>query len=820
MEDFQKQLGSIINLLGSNPRGMSVSEISRSISLNRNSTAKYLGILLYTGRVEVRNLGRAKLYYISQRFPISALLDFSSDLILGLDGELRIIEANDNFLRFFKTKKDFLLERKIDEANLPIFNDPDHLDVLQKVVGGSDANLELSVSIGDEIHFFRSKLIPTIMTDGRKGVTMILENVDEQRVAQRMVKDSEEKFRAIYEAARDAMIITDSEGVFECNEATKEMFGCDDVSFMQRKFHFFSPPIQPNGDDSHVLLARHQKHALENGLSRFDWVHRRFDGTDFQTDTIITPLEIYGKEAVLMVIRDISERKDMEAALRDNEEKYRTLFESSPDAILLIEDGKIIQSNRSTLKVFGFDSMDQVIGAHPADLSPPFQPDGEVSRTMANKLLEDVLDKGEMKFEWEHLRRGEVFTAEVTLNSTRLNDRTIIQAKIRDITEIQKIQNDLRMNETKLRNILSSLHGAFIGVIDSDYKYTNFWSDPRLDDKYGMNSNAVIGREAFEFAPEGKEIEFKGIIDRVFGTGEPVTIDVEGVLPSGTFTQTMTLSPYRGGEGKIEGVVQYSSDTSDKQRMFKKLQETERLYKLLDDHVDDVIWMTDAQLNYTYLSSSVKDLTGFDPEELVGENISSRVTLSSMEKLMMEIGKEFEDFLEGKPGEYPPRKIDLELSRKDGSTVWTEVNVNTLTGPDQEPIGTVGITRDITKRRRDQKHLDTLLSAFKLTSDGIIVTDLEGKIQDVNDSFLKIFKVDDRETVLGMNGFSLLKIDETERARSGIRTMLEKGSIQTAVYNVTDLTGKNMRIETMAAILRDDRGEPRGFVVTAKDITR
>ena len=87
-------------------------------------------------------------------------------------------------------------------------------------------------------------------------------------------------------------------------------------------------------------------------------------------------------------------------------------------------------------------------------------------------------------------------------------------------------------------------------------------------------------------------------------------------------------------EDKIVNITDISSIAKNLQTEIKKLEETEKLYKLLDDNVDDVIWMTDSQLNYTYLSSSVKDLTGFDPDELIGENMSSRVTEGSMKKLM------------------------------------------------------------------------------------------------------------------------------------------------------------------------------------------
>ena len=203
----------------------------------------------------------------------------------------------------------------------------------------------------------------------------------------------------------------------------------------------------------------------------------------------------------------------------------------------------------------------------------------------------------------------------------------------------------------------------------------------------------------------------------------------------------------------------------------------------------------------------------------MGENISSRITEDSMQRLMMEIGDVFRNFLEGKPGKYPPRKMELELKRKDGSTVWTEVNVNTLTDQDKRPVGTVGITRDITQRRRDRKELEMLLSAFKLTSEAILVTDLEGNIQDVNDSFLELFKVNDREKIIGIKGFSLLEMKEKEKARNGMEALIADGSTSNAIYEIKDLNGELLTINTNAALLRDENGDPKGFVIIVKMIT-
>lgn len=695
MEHPQKHSGNILKTLASNPTGLSITEISREVGLNRNSTAKYLDILHFSGRVEVRNIGRAKLYYPSHRVPISALLDFSSDHILSLDGELNIIDVNDNFLKFFRVKKDMLMDRNIKSIDLPIFNTREQVSSLQRAVNGTDSSLDLEVHMGDEIHYFRSKLIPRIMADGNKGVTAILENVDEYRVAQKLIRQSEAKFRTIYESSMDAMIITDNEFIFECNDATKKMFGCRDTEFIRRKFHFFSPPLQPDGEESQKMMSHHMENARQNGLARFDWVHRRFDGTDFQTETIITPLEIYGNRSLFIVIRDISERKDMEAALREKEEIYRTLFESLPDAVMLLEEGKVIQCNESTLKVFGIPTRDGMVGNLVWDLSPPFQPDGEVSRTKALRLLKEIHEKETLKFEWEHLRRGDPFIAEVSLVKTTLKERPVIQATVRDITELRAAQEDLLENEARLQNILSSIRGSFFGVIDTDFIYNGFWGTQELDDKYGMNSSELIGRSVFDFAPPDKAGDLKDILSHVMDTGESISLQVEGKLPSGTFYNDMTFSPYRTPDGCIHGVVQFSNDITEQQLMLGKLKETERLFHLLDDNIRDVIWTMDKELNITYASSSIFDLTRNEPKELTGKNIAELITGPSIDALMGSIGGKFQEFLAGKKKDFKPFDIDLEMVRNDGSSFSSRIKFRPLIGPDRNPDGIICISRKV-----------------------------------------------------------------------------------------------------------------------------
>ena len=97
----EEKITKIKRLLKTKPKGLTISDISQVLKINRNSVAKYLEILLITGQVEMRAYGNAKVYYLSQRVPFSAMLRFASELILVVDSELKITDINDHFLSFF-----------------------------------------------------------------------------------------------------------------------------------------------------------------------------------------------------------------------------------------------------------------------------------------------------------------------------------------------------------------------------------------------------------------------------------------------------------------------------------------------------------------------------------------------------------------------------------------------------------------------------------------------------------------------------------------------------------------------------------------------
>jgi diguanylate cyclase (GGDEF)-like protein/PAS domain S-box-containing protein len=151
-------------------------------------------------------------------------------------------------------------------------------------------------------------------------------------------------------------------------------------------------------------------------------------------------LELHG------VTRDISGRKQQEAALKESETKLRTLFESTSDAVMLLDEKGIFDCNQATLAMFGCASKEEFCSKHPVDLSMPEQPNGMDSLTLSNQHIARANQRGREHFEWMHKRvdTGQPFLAEVLLNAMQIKGRPVLQAVVRDITERKRAEEEIR----------------------------------------------------------------------------------------------------------------------------------------------------------------------------------------------------------------------------------------------------------------------------------------------------------------------------------------------------------------------------------------
>jgi len=185
------------------PRGMTISDLSSKLKMSRNLVAKYLDLLLVSGGVEMQNIGAAKVFFLSNRIPLSGLLEFSSDLIIVLDQENTIRRVNEQALFILGLKKEDIVGKKIKETGNSFIDNLPSLQPLRENQDIKDRSCELAQQVNGEIRSFRIKTIPTAFEDGTHGTTLVIEDTTHQRRYQDMLEKREAQYRGIVEDQTD-----------------------------------------------------------------------------------------------------------------------------------------------------------------------------------------------------------------------------------------------------------------------------------------------------------------------------------------------------------------------------------------------------------------------------------------------------------------------------------------------------------------------------------------------------------------------------------------------------------------------------------------
>lgn len=267
---------------------------------------------------------------------------------------------------------------------------------------------------------------------------LIFNDITAQRLAEMALAESEERFRRAMETARDAIVSIDGESgiVTAWNPAAEMMFGFPREEILGRNFHDF-------------ILPPRFREAAKTGMAQFasegkgpvigrtqELIALRRDGTEFPIELSISAVQIHGKWNATGIARDISERKHAEESLKNLATKFRTVFESSSDAIILLDEAGFFDCNMAALRMFGFQSRDEFLGKNLSTLFPPTQPGGEQSIELAHEHMAIAFESGSDRFEWLHCRQdGAEFPAEVLLTALTLDGKLAIQATVRDISE-------------------------------------------------------------------------------------------------------------------------------------------------------------------------------------------------------------------------------------------------------------------------------------------------------------------------------------------------------------------------------------------------
>jgi len=435
MHDYQQELILIKNLLKQNPEGMSVTDIAKALKKNKNTTGRYLDILLISGQVNMRTYGMAKVFTLSQRVPLSAMLSYSKDLIMVLDNESRIIEINDNFLALLH-----LTRKEAVGKNIAFLKSPE-VDVHELVnslatTPSEETENTLSFHVkGAGERIFKQKSIPTVFDDGARGFTIILSDVTEDIMRERGIREWEERFRMMAENIQDGLLILENEKCTFVNQRVAEITGYTfEELWAMDALTVIAPEDRKNIEG---ILDRRKKPAP--GLADFHGRIRMKDGMYRHVYVRITAIQHGEVLYHFVIITDVTDLQSKDAALVESEQRFRMMAENIQDAVLIIESDQVVYANRRICEISGY-SIEELQMKNTQDLTTP------ETRLMMDELFRKSMTCTEppAKFQtWMLCKNGEKRCIYGQINSVRHGDTVSTYFTMTDVTAFAQREQDL-----------------------------------------------------------------------------------------------------------------------------------------------------------------------------------------------------------------------------------------------------------------------------------------------------------------------------------------------------------------------------------------
>jgi PAS domain S-box-containing protein len=589
--------------------------------------------------------------------------------------------------------------------------------------------------------------------------TRVRERTAELAQTNELMRASEEHYRLLIESAADyAIYLLDASGyVVSWNTGAERSKGyrADEV-IGQSFLRFFTLEDQQDGKPQQLLAdAESRGHVEGEG-----WRVRK-DGSRFWANAVITALRnedgsLYG---FAKITHDITERKQAEEALRESQQLFYKIFHSSPTAIVLsrLSDGRFVDANESFLKLTGY-TLDEVIGLTSTEAGITADPKAREARLAA--LKQDGQLPG---FEVEVIRKsGEIRNGLASVGTFSSKGEQFALSNFLDITERKRAEETLRESEIRFRSLFENMLNGFAYCQmlfeqerPSDFVYLEV--NKAFETLTGLKN--VSGKKVSEVIPGIRESDpgLFEIYGRVALTGTPETFEtyVEALR---MWFSISVYSPEKEyfvavfdvitERKRAEAVLQKAHDELEGkvQERTAALSQANALLQTMMDHLPDQIYFKDAQSRFIRNSRSQADLMGLnDPAEVVGKTdfdfFPHAQRSYEEEQALMRSGRPL---------------IDLEeyVVWPDGRATWVSTTKAPWRDKAGQIIGTFGISRDITERKRAEQAIRQLNADLQKQA-----AQLEAANKEL-EAFSYSVSHDLRAPLRGIDGWSLALLED------------------------------------------------------------
>ena len=648
-------------------------------------------------------------------------------------------------------------------------------------------------------------------------VVAIYDDVTERMEAEIALRESEEKLRIMFDSIGDGIAVTDMKGtIIDVNKSALRMGGQSRDEIIGRDGASF---VQPK--DRNLAMAAIQQ-ALEQGHSTkmVEYTLSVADGGELDVELSIAAMhDATGKPAGLIgVVRDITERKKVQAALRDSEEKLRLTFESIRDSVTITDlDGNIVDVNQGAVRIGNFDGKEELIGRNGFDLI------AEKDRARAVEDMAKEFGKSRTAvIEYALLKKnGTEYDAEVSISLIRDSSGhpTGTISIAHDITERKQAEQALRESEERYRSVIDNANEAIVVAQDGILKFFN----PKAIEILGYSSEKLASTPFLDIIhPDDRQMVADRYLKRLQGEEPPHIYDFR-IIDKRKGIKWMEINAVLVSWEGRPATLNFLNDITARREAEEALRESEEKLRLMFESMGDMLVVMNPGGHIVDVNEATLRTLGYaHKEELIGRSSVDLVVKRERTRSTDDAVKAIKTGTDEDKSEY--RNVTIQT--KDGRELDAEYGIALLRTPDGKLSRIIGIARDITEKKKAGEALreseGKLRLIFESIGDMLMVMDLTGKIVDVNQPIIRTVGYT-KEELIGKNAADLVIKEDRNRVIESTISTLEAGlKASKSAYQELTLVTKDdskLAVEYCITPMRDPSGKMVGVLGIGRDIT-
>ena len=581
----------------------------------------------------------------------------------------------------------------------------------------------------------------------------LIQDITERKRAEEALQESEFKYRQLVEGSPDAIAIYVDGKIVFANSAGVALVKASSVEDL-----IGMPVLDLVHPEYREVITARMKDALSTGkpLPLLEEKFLAFDGSEVDVDVKALPVTYGNKSAVQLIVRDITEKKKAQQALRESQLRYRATVEQSNEGITIADlDGRYIMVNPAYCKMTGY-SESELLKMRVVDLMP---------KQSSLRLFTQIAKNNEAGYREVELERkdGTTFIALITGSSLEIGNDRFVQGIVQDITERKRAEEALRESEERFHNMFE-MHDTVMLLIEPVSGQIND-ANPAAEKFYGYSVNQLCGMfiQDINVMPSGQ-----------------IAVERSRAVAS---DKTSFIFSHRLANGDVRIVEVHSSPITlgGKQSLFsiihditerKEAEEALRKLSLAVEQSPASIVITDTRGNIEYVNPKFTQVSGYTMEEVRGKNPN---ILKSGETSPEEYKKLWEAISSGNDwrGEFHNKK-------KNGELFWEMASISPVKNANNDITNFVAVKEDITERKRAE---EALRHAQKLESIGTLAG---GIAHDFNNLL---------NAIMGQSSLALGRLPKESAAGNNIAKALK------AAERAATLHGSSLHIPAKGSFL-------------------